>query len=240
MTLPFDRNLFTQIGLDSGSLTILGSVIHSFGEPGEYRGSVHSDEGQAIFYVSVDKNSPVAQVDIDLAALMKPSDKSDECCGSGDSQNRFSVNPKGYAVFHVSGGAGGYYVQVRKAAENPEERIFDSRKLSDGDIFSGTIIRPGTYSVVDTRTKAQAEVVVSYPEIGKAPYRPPGPVRVQVTQEYFEPGRVELKPGQGLVFECKTESRIKIELERPDDGPDYPRQAATRGWKKNVLPETEA
>lgn len=241
MNLTFERNLFTQIGLDSGALTMLGGVIHSFQEPGEYRGSVRKEgEGQAVFYVLVDKNSPVAQVNIDLAALTRPSDTSSKNCRLEDSPNQFSVNPKGYAVFHVSEGAGGYNVHVRKAEENPETKIFDSRTLSDGDIFSATIIRPGTYSVVNMLTKAQGQLVVSYPEIGNTPYRPPGPIRVQVAQEHFEPQHIKLKPGQGLLFECNTPSRIRIELQRPDDGPDYPRQATPRRWKKSVPPETAA
>jgi hypothetical protein len=238
MNLTFDRNLFTQIGLDSGSLTMLGSVIHSFREPGEYRGSVHGEKGQAIFYVSVDRDSPVAQVNIDLAALMRPSD-APEGCGCEGLQNRFSVNPKGYAVFHVSEGPGGYSVHARKAEENPKEEVFDSRKLSDGDFFSAIILRPGTYSVVNAYTKAQGEVVVSYPEMTKAPYRPPGPVHVQAEGRCFDPQRIELKPGQGLVFECKTGSRIQIELQKPDDGPGYCREGTRRGWRKTVLPETK-
>lgn len=241
MSMTFDRNLFTQIGLDSGSLTMLGTVIHSFREPGEYRGSVHKkEEDQAVFYVSVDKNSPAAQVNIDLAALFRSPDTSKKGCGCEGSQNRFTVNPKGYAVFHVSGGAGGYNVHVRKATDNKEEKSFDSRKLSNGDIFSAIIIRPGTYSVVNTLTKAQAEVVVSYPVIGKVPYRPPGPVRIQAAKEHFKPQSIKLKPSQGLVFECKTPSRIKIKLKKADDGPAPHGQAKARGWKKNRLSEKKS
>ena len=54
MNMTFDRNLFTQIGLDSGSLTMLGSVIHQFAEAGEYRGTVRREAaGEAVFYISV-------------------------------------------------------------------------------------------------------------------------------------------------------------------------------------------
>jgi hypothetical protein len=240
MNMTFDRNLFAQIGLDSGSLTMLGAVIHSFREPGEYRGSVDTeDEGQAVFYISVDKESPVAQVNIDLSTLAQPSE-TDEKCGCEGSQNRFSVNPKGYAVFHVSGGSGGYHVHVRRARENSEEKIFDSRNLDDGDIFSAVILRPGTYAVTNAHTKARAQIVVPYPRIGETAYRPPAPVRIEVTREHFEPRRLELQPGQGLLFDCKTPSRIKIELEKPDDGPGYPQQAVTPGWQKNPLLEKDA
>jgi hypothetical protein len=236
MNMTFDRNLFAQIGLDSGSLTMLGAVIHSFREPGEYRGSVDTeDEGQAVFYISVDKESPVAQVNIDLSTLAQPSE-TDEKCGCEGSQNRFSVNPKGYAVFHVSGGAGGYHVHVRRAKENAEEKVFDSRQLDDGDIFSAVILRPGTYSVVNVHTEARAEIVVPYPQVSETPYRPPAPVHVQATRGHFEPRRIELYPGQGLLFECKTTSRIRIELEKPDDGPGSPQGPTTRGgWRKNSL-----
>ena len=41
MNVTFDPHLFTQIGLDSGSLTMLGTVVHSFAQPGEYRCVVH-------------------------------------------------------------------------------------------------------------------------------------------------------------------------------------------------------
>jgi hypothetical protein len=239
MNMTFDRNLFSQIGLDSGSLTMLGAVTHSFREPGEYRGTVDTEEGgRAVFYISVDKDSPAAQVNIDLAALAQPSETG-KPCGCEGSQNRFSVNPKGYAVFHVSRGTGGYHVHVRRARENAEERVFDSRQLDDGDIFSAVILRPGTYSVVNAHTEARAEIVVPYPQVGETPYRPPAPVRVQATRGHFEPRRIELQPGQGLLFECKTPSRIRIELEKPDDGPGSPQEPATRGWRKSSLRETD-
>lgn len=236
MTMTFDQNVFTQIGLDSGSLTILGAVIHSFKEPGEYRGSVHQEGGeQSVFYITVDKNSSIAQANIDLASLNKPADP---CCE--DSANHFSVNPKGYAVFHVSTGAGRYSVHVRRADENPKEKVFNSQELNEGDIFSASIIRPGTYSVVNTLSNAKAEVVVSYPGAGKVAYRPPAPVRVEVEHNTFEPRRIELKPGQGLLFECKTATRIKLTLVKADDGPGKAPQMRRAGWKKNTLPKAKA
>ena len=114
------------------------------------------------------------------------------------------MNPKGYVLFHVSSGSGGFSVHVRRAAEDPKEKVFDSRELGEGDVFSAVILRPGTYSVVNRLAKAKAEVVVSYPEIGKTAYRPPEPVRVHVGRKGFEPSRIELKPGQGLLFDVKV------------------------------------
>jgi hypothetical protein len=260
MKWNLDRNLFTQVGLDSGALTILGSVIHSFPEPGEYRGSVHVPGGeQAVFYLDVDKESPTASVKIDLASLAAAFPASaaaaeGECCCEGEG-SRFSVNPKGYVVFHVSQGSGGYSVHVRRAREDKErddrdddsrgrdnrpkndreERVFNSQELGEGDFFATSIIRPGTYKVLNPLTKAEAQVVVAYPEVGKTPYRPPDAARVQVRRGGFEPKRVELKPGQGLIFDIQVASRILVQLTKPDDGPGTPRPSRPRGWSKQPL-----
>jgi hypothetical protein len=231
-----DRNLFTQVGLDSGSLTMLGAVVRTFGEPGEYRGTVRKEkDGKGVFYISVDKDSAVAQVDIDLAALAGSAGNAtaEGCgCGGGDSHSscgggrRFTVNPRGYVVFRVGGGTGGYNVHVRKAAEADDTPTFDSRALADGAIFSGTLLRPGKYAVTNALGKGRAEVTVAYPVRGKTAYRPPEPVHVRVTDKGFDPGVLELKPAQGLIFECAAPSRIKIELVTPDDGPSRKRKSA--------------
>ena len=232
-----DRNLFTQIGLDSGSLTMLGAVVHTFREPGEYRGTVRKENaGKGVFYICVDKDSAVAQVDIDLAALAGSAGVAGGGCGCGGGtdtkdctcggERRYTVNPRGYVVFRVSGGAGGYNVHVRKAAEADDTPIFDSRKLGNGAIFSGTLLRPGTYAVTNALGQGRAEVAVAYPVRGKTAYRPPEPVHVRVTEKGFEPGVLALKPAQGMIFECAAPSRIRIELVKPDDGPSRKRKPA--------------
>jgi hypothetical protein len=233
--MNLDRNFFAQIGLDSGALTMLGAVIHSFGEPGEYRGVVRrATEPEAAFYVSADKNSPVAQVNIDLATLAQPSNTSGKCCGPAEA-NRFVVNPKGHVLFHVSGGEGGYSVHLRKAEEATDTKIYDSRELGEGDVFSAIIIRPGTYSVTNLLNKAKGEIRVSYPRLGKAAYHPPAPRIVGCTARAIEPNQIALSPGQGLNFQIKVRARIKIELVKPDDGPKRASKPVVRGWKKPTL-----
>jgi hypothetical protein len=236
MKWNLDRNLFTQSGLDSGALTMLGSVVHSFPLPGEYRGSVHKPGGeQAVFYLSVDKDSSVGSANIDLAKLQGFTEAPEKECGCECAENRFTVNPRGYVVFHVSGGSGGYSVHVRRASESREEKVFNSQQLGDGDVFAASIIRPGTYQVINPLTKAEASLVVAYPEAGKTAYRPPAPVRVQVGRGGFEPKRVELKPLQGLMFDIKAPARIVISLAKPDDGPGGRREPRPLGWSKSPL-----
>jgi hypothetical protein len=229
MAMTFDRNFFTQIGLDSGSLTMLGVIVHSFGEPGEYRGVVLSDEqNEATFYVSVDRSCAVAGVNIDLASLAGTGsggkDSGADCgCGqdpaaSGGAGPRYVVHPKGYAVFRVSGGAGGYAVNVRRAEEDPALQAYDTRTLQSGDIFSAILMRPGRYAVRNVLADARAEVTVAYPRVGKTAYTPPAPEVVEVGKT-IKPARVKLQPMQGLNFNLHTDTRIVIELEEADDGP---------------------
>jgi len=251
MKMTFDKNLFTQVGLDSGSLTMLGGVTHRFLEPGQYRGVVY--QGKEIlggFYISVDKDSAAAQANIDLAAFEGSSatpatSSGNSGCGcqpgGTHAPAKFELNPKGYAVFHVSAGPGGYAVRVGKAVEDPKEQNqFDSRELKGDDIFSAFILRPGTYSVMNVLGKGKGEVTVSYPKIGKTPYRPPSPVEVEFSDRGCEPGKVELQPGQAVLFRCKVPSRIKLELLKADDGPNPGAQRSRHGWMRGPLPDNKS
>lgn len=218
-----DPNI-AQIGLDSGALNMLGAVVCRFEEPGGYRGTVRrGDVIEKVFYLSVDKESPVAAADIDLAklggSLLRPNDTDEGCCCSDEPETRFSVNPRGYALFRVSGGKGGYSVNLRRADPNEKTPVFNSTALDNGAIFSVRILRPGAYVVTNTCGKTRAQLTVSYPPKAFSGYRPPEPQRVEVTEKGFYPNKIALKPAQGLVFECRTTSRIVIELERADNGP---------------------
>jgi hypothetical protein len=120
---------------------------------------------------------------------------------------------------------------VLRAAEGGEDE-FDSRKLGERSRFALTLIRPGRYSLQNTLGDTKAEIVVSYPQVGKTPYRPPEPLQVEVTKEGFGQSSFPLSPGQGIVFRFATESRIQIELVEPDDGPSAPRGPAARFSKQ--------
>jgi hypothetical protein len=218
MNALLDQNIFLQTGLDSASLTQLGAIIHQFSEAGNYRGvALRAGEAEATFTLRVDPASAATQVNIDLATLQASATKSG-CCGQGGSPV-FTVNPSGYAVFHVSSGTGGYAAHVGKIDRGPQPKSFDSRHLTSGDLFSATIIRPGSYAATATGVHGQCKIVVAYPVRGAKPFRPPAPLRVAVTSSGFEPERIELKPMQGLIFEIRETTSLKIELLEPDDGP---------------------
>lgn len=228
MSVTFDRNLFTQIGLDSASLTMLGSVVHCFSQPGDYRAVVH--EGSkvvAAFTIRSDTASSNAQATIDLPLLASVPDPSHPegcpCCADGSTKRvgprEFVVNPRGFVLFHVSRGAGGYYVHARRADAEQEDKGYDSRTLAPGDVFTAIVLRPGTYTMTNSLTGGKGELVVTYPKPGEKRYRPGAPVRVICHENGLEPDRVQIGPGQGVIFESRVPGRIQIKLEKPDDGP---------------------
>jgi len=224
--LAFDQHLYTQIGLDSGALTQLGAVVHAFGEPGEYRGTARrGDLPEATFQVSVDPECAIAQVNIDLAALV---DEDERC---GDDARHFTVHPKGFAVFRVSKGSGGYWVNVRRADEDRAVKAYDSRRLGEGDIFAALLLRPGRYSIANELSKARGEVTVAYPTVGKTAYRPPAALNVECG-DTIKPSAIRLKPAQGLNIHATGPARINITLVQPDDGPKSRRRSSSsRGSK---------
>lgn len=216
-----NRHLFTQMSVDSGSLTMLGVVIHRFPEPGEYVGVVEREGVEARrFRLMVDEDSRGMQVNVDLTTLDGGHSHSGDCdCTDkkAGADPTFVVNPSGYVLFHVSSGRGGYAVRVGRL-ERPEPALFDSTKLEGDDLFAVTLIRPGTYSVRNLAGDAHGEIVVSYPKVGKQPHRPDEAVEIVCTDKAFRPAKITIQAAQGQLYRFRTPSRIAIELVEPDDG----------------------
>jgi hypothetical protein len=225
MRVYVNRHLFTQTSVDSGSLTMLGALVHRFPEPGEYLGVAERGGTARRFRLTVDEASPAMQLNIDLAELERALSASDcECKDDEARRARFVVNPNGYVVFHVSRGPGGYAVRVGRLVGEAEAPIFDSSELQPGDLFAVTLIRPGTYSVRNLTTEVKGEVAVAYPAPGKQPYRPSEPVSIECTERTLRPAKIKINAAQGQLYRLRTPSRIAIELVKPDDGP--PKKAA--------------
>jgi hypothetical protein len=230
MQPAFDRSCFSQPGLDSGSLTMLGSVAHRLEEPGDYQGVVHrGNDLEASFSLLADESCPHAQVSIDLAKLGQS--------GAGEkfrrlwgAKSHFVVKPRGCVYFHVSAGAGGFSVLLRKSEEAPHTTVFDSRALANGDHFSAIIMRPGHYTVTNLLTGARGDLTVAYPPRGNRRYRPPAPLSVECTSQSFQPACVALQPGQALNFRIQADSRIKLERLKPEHGRARQGGVASAAW----------
>ncbi len=212
--------VFSQINLDSASLTMLTSTVHNVSEAGIYDGTIkRGSDTVGLFRLSaIDVSTNCcteakSQVNIDLKSLDLPAADHIESL----SNNCFQLKTGGYAVFHVSGGAGGYSVELQKTGEQ-KTKVFDSKKLGETDNFIATVLRPGTYNITNVDNKTNAELVVAYPEIGKIPKQPQA-IKVECNAKAITPEKIKINPTEPLLFSFKTPSRIKIELTKPEDRP---------------------
>lgn len=210
-------HLFKQIGLDSGALTMLGTIVHNLPHPGAYHGTVvRGEEIRARFEIAVDENAAAGQVNIDLALLDDPF--------NGCGRKKFTVHPKGAIVFHVSKGPGGYYVIIDAAGGEKCATVFDSRKLDNGDVFVATVLRPGEYRVTNALDRHTARLEVPYPERREVALCQRQPLTINCTGKGFEPGEIHAKVAQAQAYLVKAPARIVIELSKPfdrskDEGP---------------------
>lgn len=210
-----NRFIFSQANVDSGSLTVLASVVHRFSESGAYFGKIRRGENEVGQFKIIVGESPSMQssVKIDLKTLEDPlsdQSKNAEC-------SCFALSAGGYALFFVSTGAGGYSVEITKS-ENEGKKVFDSRELTGQDMFVASLLRPGMYRITNTLTNAEAELKIVYPQIGKTP-RHSQSVQVECTEKAISPAKISVNPGQGVIFSFKVPSRIKVELVAPEDKP---------------------
>ena len=218
---------FTEKGIDSGSLGMLGMVIHRFDEHGDYRLEVYQGENlKRTIRLKVNKEFKTLQLNIDLAESQKGPQENCHC--KTHNSMDLEMAPQGHVVFYVSHGAGGYWVSASKVGEKPVN-VFDSRELGDNDIFVANIIRPGTYSLSNALSNAKSKIVVAYPQAGKVRYTPPKALSIEFGQT-FKQDVINLEPAQGQIYRIKYKSRIKIELIKADDGPS--KKIGVTRWNK--------
>ena len=136
--------------------------------------------------------------------------------GEEAGKQRFIVHPRGYAVFHVSSGAGGYHVNIRRGTRSVKcgltIRARCSRRIFSPACCCG--LAPTRYAIC-CRTRRRSDRFVSVN--GETAYRPPAPTSVEVG-ETIEPRRLELRPAQGFNMHVKVPARIKIELRNRTTG----------------------
>jgi hypothetical protein len=213
MSVRFNSLFLDQTIFDSASPLGSAVVVHRFDAEGEYEVELgRKGEGLDRVVLSVAPQTEPGQasaVTIDAAGAAP---------GTITGQRRSKLNTGGFASFtstHARG-AGSVIVARRQGAKKAE---FDSRRLGESDVFAVTLVRPGLYTMRNTLGKTEGRIVVTYPVVGKHPYRPADPVGVVCSKTGFEPGRLEIGPAQGIVFRFETAARVVIELTEPDDGP---------------------
>ncbi|NND03172.1 MAG: hypothetical protein HKN91_10330 [Acidimicrobiia bacterium] len=201
---------FTQIGLDSGALGALGTVVHQFKEPGSYIATVLAD-GREVAEQTItvaEGGRPALQIDMADIADDRSSEK---CCD----QHPPELDVGGYASFYVGVGNKRYAVVVRRAGKRGVE--FDSRRLQEGDLFAATVLRPGKYRITNEHGKGAMGLEVRYVRRGRSKYEPAKPLKVKIGESLAK-DVLKAGPAQGLIFEATGPTRAIVELVEPDDG----------------------
>jgi hypothetical protein len=213
------RELFTEKRFDSASIGVLSAVMHAFEKPGLYRAVVaRGDIVIAGFEVLVDPDDGEDQLTIDLDKLRSGKVPTKDRCHGKVASGTYILRTGGVAVFYTSRGAGGYTVEIRGAQPlNNPPLEHDHRTLKPKDIYTLTLLTPGTYRMANTLTSAAGVIEVAAPTRSRGRYIAPPPVHVMCEEEGLEPDSVKTVTGQTIVFVPKTASRIVVEMEGEKD-----------------------
>ncbi len=191
MNARINLQILNIVNQDSGALGPLGIVIHQFSEPGAYHVAIHR-QGRCVARTVFDVDpAGDRQIEIHLTAAGR---QSLFLCDTP------KVVPSGFVLFHASGGDG-YSATV---TSDSERTVFDSAKLSPGDLYATSLLEPGKYKLANAAGVARAEIEV------KAAVDDVEPFYIDVTSKSFEPAKISLNSSQGLVFRVKQSARVVI------------------------------
>lgn len=242
MKANINHHLFNEFPLDSGAITMACSVVNNLPEPGNYACSVIAkDRAVSRFHIEVDEKHEAKQLAIDLAATRAVNAEACSCKSEAAAGQHLELNPAGWVVFYVSRGEGGYAVRVDgKLKANEKPAVIDTRRLTAPGMFAVALLRPGTHTMTNS-TGAKGKITVAYPGSKKGErFSKAKPVEVRCTDKEFVPKEVTLEAAQGIFYriESKSPSRIRIELSKPEDGPDKDRPSSVYRWRRPPAPKS--
>ncbi len=207
-SVRFNTRLLTTSIFDSGALGVLVHLIHRFPQVGTYQAVVFRDGqrvGTTCFRVT--EEAAATQLNVDLAAVAQPAGAV-TCACREHPESAPAVSPEGHVLFHAPRAIGTYAVVVGEAREGAQA-VFDSRSLTDGDLFALTLIEPTTYGVESPNGRGAGEIKVA-PVPPGTDLRTVAPVYIDATREGFQPAQVNVHAGQGIVFRARGAERIVI------------------------------
>lgn len=197
MPATLNRQLFEATVFDSGALGLTTSVVHQFTTAGIYTASVRKDgKHTGNVTIVVNDDATAMQLAIDLAETQaSPGDPKD----GGQ-----SVSTKGYVVFHTTSGTG-WSVQIGEG----KQVVFDSARLTKGDIFALTLLEPTRYKIENKLGSAKGSIDVRFTRADVKRLSKLKPVTVTVGKS-FDPGHFKLISTQGLALRIESDARIVI------------------------------
>lgn len=191
---------------------MLTSVIHQFGTPGFYRAEVRL-KGQfvASYAFEVSETSGVNQLDVDLASLHHQAQRRSGCaCEAQAQEGGPVVSPRGYVVFFVSHGDGGYSVVVGGSGGEGHP-AFNSEALAEGDLFALSLLEPVGYQMTNRLGSARGRIEVSFSRESARQVKTLEPIYVGTWRDRFDPATVAAASTQGIVFRIHDAARVVVE-----------------------------
>lgn len=222
-TPVLNRALFSKRTLESGALSVLGTIFHRFEAAGIYEVTIRVERGASQrVQVNVVNSGAPNQINLDVTTLGGDSD-----CQCEENEAR-SLNAGGVMGFYTSKGGSPFTVTIEQIAERERKLVLDSTQgIPSGDLFSVTLIRPGTYRVTNALNKSAMTVSVNLPKGEK--YLVSQTKSVEVVAEGFKSRGETLFPGQTLVFQCHVPAQLRVELLDEPAEPPPPTGDSKRG-----------
>jgi hypothetical protein len=228
--IALNRAVFAARAFESRALTVLTTLFHRFEQGGDYEIFIRLDDQLARrMHLRVTPENAPYQFNVDMASR-----------GEGD--DGLTLRVGGVIGFFASSGAGRYTVEVRHITGEEKRTVLDSAAgIPAGDLFSVTLVNPGTYKLVELASQAQLTVRVGMPpapvrtreertagaELGLA-RRAPARFRtdqsgmVTFDKGKFEMMEVTLMAGQTLVIHCVAQAQLRVEPVGEPPSPEPP------------------
>jgi|tagenome__1003787_1003787.scaffolds.fasta_scaffold20848882_2 hypothetical protein len=246
MSPILDQRFLHQTQFDSAAPAGTAVVVHKFESEGEFQLLLHHGrkplrqarlnvqpdlayEGDTAQAQAPGRRDAPAAVALDIATLLRP--------GVQPVESTDLPGP-GYLSLTSSQPIPEHHLVVRE--RDGGDVVLDTRRLGPQSLFAVTLVRPGRYRLANTISGAEAAVVVTYPKVGKTPYRPPEPLEIDCGAKGFGASTFTISPAQGIIFRLSTESRIQLELVEPDDGPKERRPRPKASLRTPAPPPADA
>lgn len=146
-----------------------------------------------------DSNS---QIDIDLAELQK----------TDTGAAKQNIAPKGKLVIYCSRGNREFRVTVAQKHKEGDKTIFDSERLGASDHFIFVPVLKGKYNFAMTSEKPSGTIVVAPSTDKKILTHHLEPKRATVAKTGIVPKKIEVVPGQPIVFDIQTTTGFEISM----------------------------
>jgi hypothetical protein len=241
MNTILNPSFLRQTQFDSAAPAGTGVVVHQFHEEGEFHLAVaRGDELLRRVRVNVGGRGD--------ASKARPTDRPHAPQAGAASLDVTKLLLGGTEHPEVGDLSRGGYLSITSSRPMPDhhivvhgrdggEGVLDTRRLGSRSLFAVTLVRPGRYALRNAITGAEATVVVTYPQVGDTPYRPPDPLEIQCGEQGFEASTFTISPAQGIVFRFAVESRIQLELVEPDDGPNGGKSPPVASFRRPRRPD---